>query len=67
MWDKEKIPSLHKELNIRPSDLAIPCSTTEPQGNCDYGSEACKIIHFLIMIKLFQTVEESSGSSNAGK
>ena len=31
MWDKEKILSLHEELNLRPSDSALRCSTTEPQ------------------------------------
>ena len=30
-WDKEKILSPHEESNLRPSDSALRCSTTEPQ------------------------------------
>ena len=30
-WDKEKVLSPHKESNLRPSDSALRCSTTEPQ------------------------------------
>ena len=30
-WDKEKILSPHEESNLRPSDSALQCSTTEPQ------------------------------------
>ena len=30
-WDKEKILSPHEESNLRPSDSAFRCSTTEPQ------------------------------------
>ena len=30
-WDKENILSPHKESNLRPSDSALRCSTTEPQ------------------------------------
>ena len=32
-WDKEKIASshMHGESNLRPSDSALQCSTTEPQ------------------------------------
>ena len=30
-WDKEKILSPHEESNLRPSDSALECSTTEPQ------------------------------------
>ena len=30
-WDKEKIVSPHEESNLRPSDSALWCSTTEPQ------------------------------------
>ena len=30
-WDKEKILSTHEESNLRPSDSALRCSTTEPQ------------------------------------
>ena len=30
-WDKEKIQSPHEESNLRPSDSAFRCSTTEPQ------------------------------------
>ena len=29
-WDKEKILSPHEESNLRPSDSALQCSTTEP-------------------------------------
>ena len=29
--DKEKILSLHVELNLIPSDSGVQCSTTEPQ------------------------------------
>ena len=31
-WDKEKILSPYEELNLRPSDSALWCSTTESQG-----------------------------------
>ena len=31
VWDKEKILSPHEELNLRPSDFMLWCSTTEPQ------------------------------------
>ena len=31
-WDKEKILSPHEESNLRPSDSALWCSTTESQG-----------------------------------
>ena len=30
-WDKEKILSPHEESNLRPSDSALQCFTTEPQ------------------------------------
>ena len=30
-WDKEKILIPHEETNLRPSDSALRCSTTEPQ------------------------------------
>ena len=30
-WDREKILSPHEESNLRPSDTALRCSTTEPQ------------------------------------
>ena len=30
-WDKEKILSPHEESNLRSSDSALRCSTTEPQ------------------------------------
>lgn len=30
-WDKEKILNPHEELNLRPSDSALQCSTTDPQ------------------------------------
>ena len=30
-WDREKILSLHKESDLRPSDSALRCATTEPQ------------------------------------
>ena len=30
-WDKEKILSPHEELNLRPSDFMLWCSTTEAQ------------------------------------
>ena len=30
-WDKEKFLSPHEESNLRPSDSAFRCSTTEPQ------------------------------------
>ena len=30
-WEKEKILSPHEESNLRPSDSAFQCSTTEPQ------------------------------------
>ena len=30
-WDKEKILNPHEELNLRPSDSALLCSTTDPQ------------------------------------
>ena len=30
-WDKKQILSLHEESNLRPSDSALRCSTTEPQ------------------------------------
>ena len=29
-WDKEEILSPHEESNLRPSDSALQCSTTEP-------------------------------------
>ena len=32
VWDKEKILSLHEELNLRPLDFVLQCSTREPQG-----------------------------------
>ena len=36
-WDK-KNPSSHKESNLRPSDSALRCSTTEPQRlHCERG------------------------------
>ena len=31
VWDKEKIQSPHEESNLRLSDSALRCSTTEPQ------------------------------------
>ncbi|CAH3045689.1 unnamed protein product [Pocillopora meandrina] len=31
MWDKEKKLSSNEESNLRPSDSALRCSTTEPQ------------------------------------
>ena len=31
-WDKEKVLSLHEESNLRPSDSALRCSTSEPQS-----------------------------------
>ena len=31
MWDKEKSLSPHEELNLRPLDSVLRCSTTEPQ------------------------------------
>ena len=31
VWDKEKIQSPHEESNLRPSDSALRCSTTEPR------------------------------------
>ena len=31
MWDKEKFLSPHEELNLRPWDFALQCSTTEAQ------------------------------------
>ena len=30
-WDKENVLSSHEESNLRPSDSALRCSTTEPQ------------------------------------
>ena len=30
VWDKEKIVSPNEESNLRPSDSALQCSTTEP-------------------------------------
>ena len=33
MWDKEKIPSPHEESNVRPSESALLCSTSEPQDS----------------------------------
>ena len=30
-WDKEKILNPHEELNLRPSDSVLQCSTTDPQ------------------------------------
>ena len=30
-WDREKILSPHEKSNLRPSDFALRCSTTEPQ------------------------------------
>ena len=30
-WDKERILSLCEESNLKPSDSALQCSTTEPQ------------------------------------
>lgn len=30
VWDKEKIASPNEESNLRPSDSALQCSTTEP-------------------------------------
>ena len=30
-WEKEKILSPHEESNLKPSDSALGCSTTEPQ------------------------------------
>ena len=32
VWDKEKILSPYEELNLRPLDSTLWCSTTEPQG-----------------------------------
>ena len=34
IWGKEKILSPHEESNLRLSDSAIQCSTTEPQRLC---------------------------------
>ena len=31
-WDKEKLLSPYEESNLRPSDSALCCSTTESQG-----------------------------------
>ena len=45
-WDKEEILSPHEESNLRPSDSAFQCSTTEPQrlhGN--YGNFQKRISH----------------------
>ena len=30
-WDKENVLNSHEESNLRPSDSALRCSTTEPQ------------------------------------
>ena len=30
-WDKEKILNPHEELNLRPPDSVLQCSTTDPQ------------------------------------
>ena len=30
-WDKEKILSPHEQSNLKSSDSALRCSTTEPQ------------------------------------
>ena len=30
-WDKEKIMSPHEELNLRPLDSTLRCSTTKPK------------------------------------
>ena len=40
-WDKEKILSPHEELNLRPSDSTLWCSTTEAQRL--YGEQGYKI------------------------
>ena len=48
-WDKEEILSPHEESNLRPSDSAFRCSTTEPQrlhGNYgNYGNFQKRISH----------------------
>ena len=31
VWDKKRILSPHEELNLRPSDSALQCFTTEPE------------------------------------
>ena len=37
-WDKEKILSPNEKSNLRPSDSALRCSTTETQRlHCEYG------------------------------
>ena len=43
IWGKEKILSSHEESNLRPSDSAIQCSTTEPQRLC--GDEVYYKVH----------------------
>ena len=43
IWGKEKILSSHEESNLRPTDSAIQCSTTEPQRLC--GDEVYYKVH----------------------
>ena len=31
VWDKEKLLSPHEELNLRPLDSTLRCSTTKPK------------------------------------
>ena len=42
-WDREKIQSPHEESNLRPSDSALRCSTTEPQRL--HGERVCYEVH----------------------
>ena len=48
VWDKEKIQSPHEESNLRSSDSALRCSTTEPRRL--YGERGIRmsegIFHF---------------------
>ena len=51
-WDKEKIPSPHEELNLKPSDSMLRCSTNEPQETTLWAKSIRKFIWHVSCILL---------------
>ena len=52
-WDKEKILNPHEKSNLRPSDFALRCSTTEPQ----------RLHYEVLMTRVLHTVRISNVDS----
>ena len=49
-WDKEKILSPHQESNLRLSDSALRCSTTEPQRH--YGEQGLYKVPMTLILQM---------------